>query len=78
MKRNYPRTYRSRRPLKILLTALATLVLAAIIVTLSLFFWFRRYIVYDPGGGLHLEIPWLADETGDTGGSGGADNTDAS
>jgi hypothetical protein len=77
MKRNYPRTYRSRRPLKILLTALVSLIIAAIILTLSLFFWFRRYIVYDPGGGLHLEIPWLDDETGDTGGT-DTDNTDAS
>jgi uncharacterized membrane protein YqiK len=47
MKRNYPRTYRSRRPLKILLTALVMLIIAVIILTLSLFFWFRRYIVYD-------------------------------
>jgi uncharacterized membrane protein YqiK len=69
MKRNYPRTYRSRRPLKILLTALVMLIIAVIILTLSLFFWFRRYIVYDPGGGLHLEIPWLDEESAGTGGS---------
>ncbi|SHI19144.1 hypothetical protein SAMN02745823_03216 [Sporobacter termitidis DSM 10068] len=65
MKRNYPRTYRSRRPLKIILTALVTLLIAAIILTLSLFFGLRQYIVYDPGGTLHLEIPWLQDDSGE-------------
>jgi hypothetical protein len=63
MKRNYPRTYRSRRPLKIFLTALLTLLVAAIILTISLFFGLRRYIVYDQHGNLHLEIPWLDDST---------------
>jgi hypothetical protein len=62
MKRYYPRTYRSRRPLKIILTAFFTLLLAAVILTVSLFFGLRRYIVYEPNGTLHLEIPWLADE----------------
>jgi hypothetical protein len=28
-----------------------------------LFFGLRKYIVYDTGGGLHLEIPWLEDVT---------------
>jgi hypothetical protein len=64
MKRNYPRTYRSRRPLKIILTAFVTLVIAAVILTVSLFFGMRRYIVYEPDGSLHLEIPWLADDAG--------------
>lgn len=63
MKRNYPRTYRSRRPLKIILTALLSLIIAAIILILSLFFGLRQYIVYDQDGGLHLEIPWLEDDS---------------
>lgn len=62
MKRYYPRTYRSRRPLKILMTALLTLLIAGMILMVALFFAFRRYIVYEPDGTLHLEIPWLADE----------------
>ena len=62
MKRGYPRTYRSGRPLKIFLTILISLIVAAIILTVSLFFGLQKYIVHDPGGGLHLEIPWLEDE----------------
>ena len=62
MKRYYPRTYRSRRPLKILLSALLTLFIAVVILLVSLFFGLRRYIVYEPDGTLHLEIPWLSDD----------------
>ena len=63
MKRYYPKTYRSGRPLKILLTAFLTLLIAGILLMVLLFFGLRRYIVYDTDGTLHLEIPWLADET---------------
>ncbi len=59
MKRKRPRTYRSRRPLKIILAILVSLVIAAVILTLSLFFGLRKYIVYDQDGKLRLEIPWL-------------------
>lgn len=62
MKRKYPKTYRSRQPLKILLTILLSLIVAAVILTVSLFFGLKRYIVYDSDGGLHLEIPWLEEE----------------
>jgi hypothetical protein len=65
MKHKYPRTYRSRRPLKIIFTVFLSLVLAAVILTVSLFFGLRKYIVYDQNGKLHLEIPWL--EETDTG-----------
>ena len=61
-KRGYPRTYRSGRTLKIVLTVLLSLIAAFIILTVSLFFGLQKYIVHDPGGGLHLEIPWLADD----------------
>ena len=62
MKRGYPKTYRSGRPLKIFLTILLSLIIAAVILTVSLFFGLRKYIVYDEDYKLHLEIPWLADE----------------
>lgn len=58
-RRNYPKTYRSGRPIKIILKVLLSLVIAAIILTVSLFFGLRQYIVYDQDGTLHLEIPWL-------------------
>jgi uncharacterized membrane protein YqiK len=61
MRRYYPRTYRSRRPLKIILTSLVALLIAVVILTVSLFFGLRRYIVYDNNGTLHLDIPWLSD-----------------
>ena len=63
MKRYYPRTYRSRRPLKILLTALLTLLIVGIILIVLLFFGLRQYIAYDQNGTLYLDIPWLADVT---------------
>jgi len=65
MKRNYPRTYRSRRPLKIAFTILLFLVIAAVVLTVSLFFGLRQYVVYDQEGNLHLEIPWLEEDTTD-------------
>jgi hypothetical protein len=42
-----------------------TLIIAAVILTVSLFFGLRQYIVYDPNGKLHLEIPWLEEESPD-------------
>jgi hypothetical protein len=65
MKRKYPRTYRSRRPLKIIFTVLISLIIAAVVLTVSLFFGLRQYIVYDENGKLHLEIPWLEEESPD-------------
>ncbi len=62
MKRKTPKTYKSRRPLKILITVLLSLILAFIITAVGLFFGLRRYIVEDPDGGIHLEIPWLEEE----------------
>jgi hypothetical protein len=60
-RRNAPRTYRSRRPLKIILGLLLSLIIVTVILTASLFFGLRKYIVYTPDG-LHLEIPWLLEE----------------
>jgi hypothetical protein len=63
MKRKYPKTYRSRQPIKVIFTVLISLILAAVILTVSLFFGLKRYIVYTPDGNLHLEIPWLAEDS---------------
>ncbi len=63
LKRGYPKTYRSGRPLKIILTVLLSLIVAVIILTVSLFFGLRQYIVYDEDNSLHLEIPWLEEDT---------------
>jgi membrane protein YdbS with pleckstrin-like domain len=63
MKRHSPKTYKSRRPLKIAVTVFLCLLLVFIITAVSLFFGLRRYIVYDQDGGLHLEIPWLEEDT---------------
>ncbi len=63
MKRGVPKTYRSKRPLKIALTVLISLIVSVLILAVVLFFVLRQYIVYEPDGGLHLDIPWLSDTT---------------
>lgn len=40
-----------------------SLVIAFVILTVSLFFGLKQYIVYTPDGSLHLEIPWLEEES---------------
>ena len=62
MAKNIPRTYRNRRPLKIILTVLLSLIAAFVILIVSLFFGFRKYIVYTQDG-LRLDIPWLTEES---------------
>lgn len=60
-----PRVYRKHHTLRILLNVLIILLVLAIILSAVVFFWFRRYIVYTDDG-LHLEIPWLEDDTSDS------------
>lgn len=52
------RLYHSRRPVKIIVTTLLTIIAALIIFVVSVFFGFQKYIVYDDDG-IHLEVPWL-------------------
>lgn len=52
------RIYRSRRPVKAILTALLTLIVVLAILAVSIFFGFKRYIVYTSDG-VKLEVPWL-------------------
>ena len=55
---NENRIYRSRRPLKMVLTVLFALAAALIILAVGIFFGFRRYIVYTSDG-VRLDVPWL-------------------
>ncbi len=64
--------YRSRRPLKTALTVLFVLALALLILAVSVFFGFRRYIVYTSDG-VKLDVPWLREPTEQTGGAEGAE-----
>ena len=57
--------YRSRRPLKTALTVL-------FVLAVSVFFGFRRYIVYTSDG-VKLDVPWLREPTEQTGGAEGAE-----
>ena len=57
----YPRTYRSRRPRKIILTVFVSLLLAFVILMITLFFALKKYIVYTPDG-LRLDIPLLSQQ----------------
>jgi len=60
MAKNIPRTYRNKRPLKIILTALLSLVIVFVVLTVVLFFGLMKY--YDKTSG-QLDIPWLTQET---------------
>ena len=66
------RIYRSRRPLKVILTALLTVLVVLAILAVSIFFGFKRYIVYTSDG-VKLEVPWLQEpeEQGETVPAGG-------
>jgi len=50
--------YRKRNPVKIILLILLGLVIAAVILVVSVFFGFKKYIVYTDDG-IHLEVPML-------------------
>ena len=60
------RTYRSRRPAKTVVTVILILLAALLIITVAIFFGFRRYIVYTDEG-VHLEVPWLDYNGSDSG-----------
>ena len=52
------RIYRQRRPLRAVLIALVSLIIIALMLTLSVFFGFKKYIVYTSDG-VRLDVPWL-------------------
>jgi len=62
-KRYVPKTYNNRRLLRILFGSVISVLLAAVILFVLLFFWLQMYQVPSADGGVRLEIPWLAEET---------------
>ena len=55
------RIYHSRNPIKLIILILLAIIVLFIIFAASVFFSFKKYLVYTPNG-VELEIPWL-DET---------------
>ena len=58
------KTYRSFRPAKVILTTLLLTILTLILLTVAVFFGFKKYIVYTTDG-LRLDIPWLEEDSPD-------------
>ncbi|MDR0917621.1 MAG: hypothetical protein LBN02_10610 [Oscillospiraceae bacterium] len=54
-----PRTYKNGRARRILLRVALVIIALIVAVLIFLFFYLRRYIVYDADGKLRLVIPWL-------------------
>ena len=52
------RVYRSHRPWKTALTIFLIVIALLIILAITVFFWFRKYIVYTDQG-IVLQVPWL-------------------
>ena len=61
-KRYVPKTYNNRRVLRVIVGTIISVVLAAVIIFLLLFFGLRKYEVDG-----QLVIPWLIGETATTG-----------
>ena len=59
-RRQKEKIYKRRRPLRTLLRVLGVSVLAVILLLVTAFFWFQRYIVYTPDG-IRLDIPFWRD-----------------
>lgn len=52
--------YKKSKPWKVLLIVFLSALLFFIILTVSVFFGFQKYIVYT-NDGLRVEVPWLSD-----------------
>ena len=50
--------YRQHRPLRTIAVTLAVLVILAALLALTVFFSFKKYIVYTSDG-VRLDVPWL-------------------
>lgn len=53
--------YKKSKPWKVLLIVFLSVLLFLLILAVSIFFGFQKYIVYT-NDGLRLEVPWLAEE----------------
>ncbi|MDR3277824.1 MAG: hypothetical protein LBT12_03535 [Oscillospiraceae bacterium] len=58
MARYVPKTYKNGRAARIVLTVFVSIILAAVILTVSLFFGLRTHVVYTPDGP-KLDFAWL-------------------
>lgn len=56
------RIYRGRRPAKIIITTILILLVVLIFLAVTIFFGFRKYIVYT-NDGIRLEVPWLEEDS---------------
>ena len=65
MRRYVPKTYYNHRLLRILIRAVAYVLIASLVLFIALFFGLRTYIVPNIDGSQRLEIPWLAEESGE-------------
>jgi hypothetical protein len=53
-----PRVYKPKPPLKRAFQIIGAIILAAVIVSVILFFWLRQYAVYLPDGSVEIQLPW--------------------
>lgn len=56
------RIYRRKRPLRTFFTVVIVTLVLALVLSATVFFGFRRYIVYTDNG-VRLEVPWLTEST---------------
>ena len=59
MARNEPKIYKHSNIKSIILKVIVLIIVAAIILALTAFFGFRKFIAYTETGKLYLDIPWL-------------------
>ncbi|MBQ8831617.1 MAG: hypothetical protein IJ017_08460 [Oscillospiraceae bacterium] len=59
MARNGPKIYKHSNAKSIILKVIAIVIAAVIILALTAFFGFRKFIAYTDTGKLYLDIPWL-------------------
>ncbi len=52
------RVYRNRHPWKTALTVFLIVIALLIVLAITVFFWFRKYIVYTDQE-IELQVPWL-------------------
>lgn len=59
MARNAPKIYKHSNAKTIIFKVIAVIIAAAVILALTAFFGFRKFIAYTETGKLYLDIPWL-------------------
>ncbi len=59
MAKNEPKIYRHSNIKSIIWRIIAIVIAAAIVLALTAFFGFRKFIAYTETGKLYLDIPWL-------------------